>query len=422
MSQTTDLPQVAVEIEHKPHCAVVVQVEVPVSLVDGEFEKAIKAINKEVSLPGYRKGHAPRDYMLKHFKTSVEGRWKEELAQQALNLMLQQTSLYPLDPNSKIQCDWKNCERGNAAVCVFGYEVMPKVPQVQTSDLNAQKPEQTAISEESIQKELEELAKRNSHWNDIQSEEPSVGHWVELEVKDAEGQAVYIGKKFEFTSQTMPTDLFESVQGLKKGETKTALLKRPGSDEKAEATISLKSISERVQASVDDALAKHLGLQDLEALKERIKRNLSESHEADFKSACYEALQKALSEAYKFEVPQSTLGYEKQMQENSLAHEMGKAVAEMSEEEKEDLKKRAHEKAEDAIRQTFLLHKIAAQENIKVEDEEVHEMMRPFLYELQKEKDQNRLRARFQSLYSRCRMHLITEKALEHLAKHLGWF
>jgi trigger factor len=421
VSQTTDLPQVAVEIEHKPHCAVVVQVEVPANLVDGEFEKAIKAINKEVSLPGYRKGHAPRDYMLKHFKTSIEHRWKDELAQLALDKMLRQTSLYPLDPNSKVHCEWKSCQLGQASACTFSYEVMPKVPEIVTAELKAEKPTQPEASEEALEKELEELAKRNSHWNDVHSETPAIGQWVELEVKDAEGQPVFIGKKFELTKHTMPSELFEAVQGLKTGESKTALLKRPGSDEKVEATILLKSVSERVQANVDDALAKHLGLQDLNALKERIRRNLNESLQSDFRNACFEAIQKSLSSQYHFEVPQSTLGYEKQMHENSLAHEMGKNVDDMSAEEKEDLKKRAHERAEAAIRQTFLLHKIAAQENIRIEDPEVHEMMRPFLYELQKEKDQNRLRARFQTLYSRCRMHLLTEKALEHLAKHLGW-
>ncbi len=421
MSQTTDLPQVSVEIEYKPHCAVTLQVEVPANLVDGEFEKAIKAVNKEVSLPGYRKGHAPRDYMLKHFKPSVERQWKDTLAQLTLDITLRQTALYPLDPNSKVQCDWTFCTLGQAAKCVFNYEVMPKVPAVDASELTVEKPAKPVASEESIEKELQELAKRNSHWNDVDADEASIGQWVELEVKDANGQSVYIGKKFEYTQHTMPQELFEAVKGVKKGESKEALLKRPGSDEKVEATLTLKAISERVQAEVNDALAKHLGLQDLAALKERIERNLTESTQSDYRNACFEAIQKALSEKYAFEVPQSTLGYEKQMQENSLAHEMGKDVQSMSNEEKEDLKKRAHERAEAAIRQTFLLHRIAAQENIRVEDQEVHELMRPFLYELEKEKDQNRLRARFQSLYSRCRMHLITEKALENLAKHLGW-
>lgn len=421
MSQTTDLPQVSVEIEHKPNCAVTLQVEVPTNLVDEEFEKAIKSINKEVSLPGYRKGHAPREYMLKHFKPSIEHRWKDMLAQLTLDMTLRQTALYPLDPNSKVQCDWKVCALGQPAKCVFEYEVMPKVPAVNVAELKAEKPAAPAPAEESIEKELQELAKRNSHWNDVEAEEASIGQWVELETKDANEQSIYIGKKFEFTESTMPAELFESVKGLKKGESRSALLKRPGSDEQVEATVTLKSISERAQAQVDDALAKHLGLQDLAALKERIGRNLTEAAQHDYRNACFEAVQKALSEQYTFEIPQSTLGYEKQMQENSLAHEMGKDVDSMNDDEKKDLKARAHERAEAAIRQTFLLHKIAAQENIRVQDEEVHELMRPFLYELEKEKDQNRLRARFQNLYSRCRMHLITERALESVAKNLGW-
>lgn len=421
MSQTIDLPQVSVEIEHKPHCAVTLQVKVPVNLVENEFEKAIKEINKEVSLPGYRKGKAPRDYMLKHFLSPIDRRWKDNLAQSTLDITLRQTSLYPLDPNSKVNCDWKQCKLGEEALCTFNYEVMPKLPEIDATALSAEKPAKPEASEEAIQKELEYLAKRNSHWNDIEAEEAQEGQWIELEVSDLEGKAVYIGKKFEFTSQAMPQDLFEAVKGLKKNETKTALLKRPGSEEKIEATIILKSISMRVQAEVNDALAKHLGLEDLSSLKSRIERNLTESAQSDYRQACFEAIQKALGEKYTFEVPQSTLGHEKQMQENSVAHEMGKDVNEMSAEEKEEVKKRAHERAEAAIRQTFLLHKIAAQQNIRVEDQEVHEIMRPFLYELEKEKDENRLRARFQNLYSRCRMHLITEKALEHIAKHLGW-
>lgn len=421
MSQTSDLPQVSVEIEHKPNCAVKLKVTVAATLVDDEFEKAIKDINKEVSLPGYRKGKAPRDYMLKHFQSHIERRWKDNLAQTALDLTLRQTSLYPLDPNSKVSCNWDSCHLGKESICSFEYEVMPKVPDVNFEELQPQQPTKPQAAQEEVEKELLNLAKRNSHWNDVDAKVPTLGQWVELETKDLEGQSVYIGKKFEFTAESMPADLFEAVKGLTKDEPKQVSLKRPGSEDSVEATIILKAISERVQAEVNDALAKHLGLEDLNALKARIERNLSEASESDYRQSCFEAIQKTLSEKYLFEVPQSTLGYEKQMQENSLAHEMGKEISEMSEEEKDDLKKRSHEKAEAAIRQTFLVHKIASHESIRVEDSEVHELMRPFLYELEKEKDENRLRARFQNLYSRCRMHLITEKTLELLAKRLGW-
>lgn len=426
-SPTETLSQVNVQFEEKPNCVVSLQVEVPQSILQQEYEKAIRELNKEVSLPGYRKGKAPRDYMIDHFKSHIERRWQDNLAHRAFNEAMKNTSLRPMDPNSRINCDWKRCSLTDpSALALFEYEVVPKLPQVDYQDLAAAQPTPPKVDASAVDHELQELARRSSSWQAYSGgqdtdQEPFAGCWIELEVLDGESKPLYIGKRFEYSQHTMPKDLYQAVEGMKVGQKKECSLKRPGSQDEIAANVELKAILEKKEAAVDDQLAISLGLTDLAALKERIEKNQLESLQSQYKQSCFEAIQKSLSDKYSFDVPQSAMGYEIKMQENALLAESGKSEENLSEEDKRSLKEKAQEKAQAAIRQTFLLHKIASQENIHVEDHEVHEIMRPFMYELEKERDQNRLRQRFQNLYSRCRMHLIAERALEKIAKAKGW-
>lgn len=416
---TTHSP-INITVEHKPGCLVVLQVEVNSELAKAEHEKAIKEINKEVSLPGFRKGRAPRDYMLANFKSHIERKWQDNLANVVFNLVLDQTHLYPIDRNSHVQCNWKTCSLEDKSQCVFEYEVMPDVPTIDYTSLKIEVPPKTCVCDHEIEKELGDLARRYAHWEDVERNHAQEGEWVELEALDETGVSLYLGKRFEVLESAMPKDLYDLISKVKAGEPCSAKLKRPGSDEIVDVSVTLHKILKRVMAPMDDSLAKVLGLENMAALKARIEKNLSESSEYDYRRACFEAIQKALGDTVDFDVPTSTLAHEERMQENSWLSQHGKSEEEMSEEERKLWKTEAHALAKGAVRQTFLLHKIASEHGVKIVDHEVHELMRPFLHELEKEKDQDRLRQRFQMLYGRCRMHLVAERALEHVAKSLG--
>jgi trigger factor len=420
--QSEALSQISVEVEQKPNCLVSLQVQVPLKYLKEEYEKAIRELNKEVSLPGYRKGKAPRDYMIDHFKKHIDKRWQDNLAKFTFNEALKQTSLYPMDANSQIHCEWKNCSLDEPkALAHFEYEILPQVPDISYADLTLVQPTAPNVDESLVEKELQDLATRHSSWKNLDQENLSIGNWVEIEATDDEQKSIYAGKRFEYTEYTMPKDLFEALNSMKKGEVKSCSLKRPSSSETIKVRLEVKNILEKASSQVDDQLAKQLGLESLQDLRKHIEKNLKESQMGDYRQQCFEVIQKSLSSSYLFEVPKSALGHETRMQENTLLSELGRPENELSEDEKKELKHAAETKAEAAIRQTFLLHKIASQENLKVEDHQVHQIMQPFMYELEKEKDQSRLRQRFQNLYSRCRMHLIAEKALEAIAHAKGW-
>lgn len=420
-SSSSSKKQVSVDVEKKPHCVVLLHVDIEPDMVQEEYELALKSINKEVSLPGFRKGKAPRDYILNHFKGSIEKRWKEDLAEKVFQMAIKESSVYPLDRNTRVQLNWKKCELGETASCSFEFETSPEVPVIDISSLNVKVPEVACVCEHEINEELEQLAMRNSHWEDLSSEKPAEGEWVEIEALDSEGAAIYIGKRFEYKESAMPKDLFAALENLKIGESRDVSLKRPGSEDQVQATLKITKILKRSPAKIDDNLAKHLGLSDLEALKARIEKNLKDSTSYEYRSNCFQAIQKALTEACLFEVPESTMTYETRMQENSLAHERGVEADKLGEEELKTFKDEARKRAQEVICQTFLLHKIAAAAELKIEESEVHELMHPFLRELESERDQQRLRSKFQSLYNRCHMHLVAEKALEHIAKTRGW-
>src|SRR5690242_12517421 len=67
-------------LHQKPACVVEYAVEALEPLVQEARKKAIKKVAKEVSLPGFRKGKAPEQMVVKNFSTQVDKEWQQEIA------------------------------------------------------------------------------------------------------------------------------------------------------------------------------------------------------------------------------------------------------------------------------------------------------------------------------------------------------
>ena len=66
-SQALQNENVRFTIHHKPACIVEFDVEALEPLVKSAHKKAARTISKEVTLPGFRKGKAPEEMILKNF-------------------------------------------------------------------------------------------------------------------------------------------------------------------------------------------------------------------------------------------------------------------------------------------------------------------------------------------------------------------
>ena len=100
-NQTLQNENVRFTIHHKPACIVEFDVEAFEPLIKNAHKKAAKTIAKEVTLPGFRKGKAPEELIIKNFPKEVDKEWQQEIA----NICFQEcgkTCQYP-HPSSRRQ-------------------------------------------------------------------------------------------------------------------------------------------------------------------------------------------------------------------------------------------------------------------------------------------------------------------------------
>ena len=63
---------IRVDYNFHPGCVVEMNVTVSQKGSEAAYHKAMKEIRKEVSLPGFRKGHVPEDILTKNFSKQIE--------------------------------------------------------------------------------------------------------------------------------------------------------------------------------------------------------------------------------------------------------------------------------------------------------------------------------------------------------------
>src|SRR5579872_3906440 len=84
---------VRVVVHEKPKCRIEFEVEASKALVQEARRKAFREIAKQVSLPGFRKGRAPDELILKKYPSDVDRAWQEAIADAAFRESIKLTKI-----------------------------------------------------------------------------------------------------------------------------------------------------------------------------------------------------------------------------------------------------------------------------------------------------------------------------------------
>lgn len=426
-SSLTTQEGLELNIAHFPSCRVEITAQIPESLSQKALKDAVKKINKEISLPGFRRGKAPEGYIAKKYPDHLAREWEQEISQSSFRRAIAATDISPLDREGNVQATWQGKEAGKESSILFTFEAFPQVPLIDYDQLSITPPPRQEVTPKELEEELATLAQRSSKLEP--RPEGSIveqGDWIDLVTTiTSSGEPLYSGTRFECREGALPAELLQEVLGMVCAESKKVALMDPKSSSKepVEVEIELKEILSKVEPKVDDAFALSLGLKDLKELKERLGKNLHEMKRRDFIANLFSVLQKVLVEEITFDLPASLLAEEQKSFEQQELFAWKKEHQEAGEpegKELEELQARASRKAQESIRRLFLIHEIARREQITITQKELEEVMRPYLGQIAKEKDPERLRAQFQSLQAQCRIQLLSERVLERIARKRG--
>jgi len=366
----------------------VLTVTVPATEVDSALDEAFKKVSKEVSVPGFRKGKVPRQMFEKRFGV-------ESLYQDALDILLpkayteavEEAGINPVD---QPEVDIEEMEKGKDLVFTAKVTVEPEVKLGEYKGLEAEETD-TEVTEEDVQKEIDSMLE--SHAEMVVKDEGKVeeGDIVNLDFDGYVGGEQFEGGKAEGYDLEIGSGSFipgfeEQVIGLENGEEKDVEVTFPEeyhaeelAGKEAVFKVKINSIKVKETPELDEDLLKELDqdVESVDALKEKLEKDLKESKENQADVSMKEQLIEQASDNAEIDVPEAMIKtetdrmlqeFEQRLSQQGINMEM---YQQLSGQDEDALRDQMKDDAEKRVRTNLVLKQIAADENIEVAEADV---------------------------------------------------
>jgi trigger factor len=253
-------------------------------IVDRERQHIVRSIRQKARVPGFRDGRAPESVVRVRYAEEIKGELEEHLSQMVWREVTEgEESLQPL---TAPQIRDLGYDGDGSFRLVAQLEVRPKYDLPDLAD--AELPEVSLdVGPDEVETELERLQDEQAVWEPVDDEAAADGMLVEVDLHgEMQGtdQDPYDENdaRFVLGAGGVPAEVNEALQGARVGDERVAERSFPEDDEKRDRagktvryTIKLKALKRKTLPDIDDELAKTIGLESLDELKERIHEALT---------------------------------------------------------------------------------------------------------------------------------------------------
>ncbi|MFZ5632390.1 MAG: trigger factor [Bacillota bacterium] len=380
---------------------VVLEVEVEPEKFSQAVDQAYKKIVKKVSIPGFRKGKAPRIILERYVG-------KKALYDEAVEIIIPEAYLSAvedtgIDPVSQPELELVQLEEGKPVVFKAKVVVKPEVRLGQYTGLEVTGPHQE-VTEEDVQKELERL--QNRHAKLVTLEEGAVEKG-DLAAIDFEGKIDGVpfegGKANDYTleigSGSFIPGFEDQIVGMTINETRDIDVKFPddyGKEElagkRAVFTVTVKSIKRKELAPLDDEFAKDVSEFDtLEELRADLANKLKQAAEERAKAQIRRDVVAKAVENAEVDIPQEMIDSRMEEMVRNMDQRLSAQGISLDKyltytnSNMDELRERVRPDAEQSVRQSLVVDAVAKAENLAVSDEEINEEVNRMSQELKQD-------------------------------------
>jgi len=365
-----------------------VEKELEVKLTSREIssirEKVYKTWQENSQIPGYRKGKAPLEIVLKRYREEIEKDLKENLAtffyKQAIKEANVEPVSYPVILSSSLTVD-------GGFVFRMKIEERPEVKLPKYKGLKVEKkvPE---VKDEEVYKVLEDLKQERARWEDVPRPSKE-GDYIILDME------IYVDDKSVekkekvgvlLDTKVVLPQLVENLKGLVPGSGKEFEIDIPSgySDKKLAGKrcrykVKIHNIREKIEPDINDAFAQQLGeYKNLEELRQAIRQELQNYKHRRAEMEVEEKLVQELVTRSKLEVPSQLLEIQaRRIAEDIVLRLLYRGIPrEDVERQMETIWEEARKEADKQLRLSFILDEVIKKENIDVSQQELDDYLK----------------------------------------------
>ncbi|MSU21678.1 MAG: trigger factor [Pedosphaera sp.] len=377
-----------VTIENLAPCRKLMRVEVDVKDVDSTFDKVTVEFQREVRLPGFRPGKAPREVVLKSYAKRIDDEVKRKLIsdnyRQALTEQKLQVIGYP---------DIEEIQFGRGQALQFAATI-ETAPEFEVPEYNGLpvKREVASVSDGDVERALGILRDQHATYTDLSRPAQAEDYVVVNYTGTSEGKPLTeiaptargLTQQNNFWIHIKPGSFIpgftEQLIGAQAGDRRTVNVDFPSdfvapllAGKKGVYEVEIVLVKERMLPELSDAFAITFGTENLHKLRDGVRRDLQ--NELNFKQSksLRNQIVHTLLSRVNFELPETMVTNETRNVIYDIVREnQERGVSkETIDRQKEEIYGVASSSAKDRIKVSFILNRIAEKEAIKVEKEEI---------------------------------------------------
>lgn len=337
---------------------------------------------RDMRLPGFRPGKVPMALVEKHWRQALTG---EELERTIGDSSAQIVSDRGLRPAGQPKIEITNFKDGSDLEYKMNLELIPEIEPTDFSKLELSRTV-VEIPDAEVQQALERIAKEQAKTETLTEERPAANDDVlvidfvgrvdgnEFPGGKAEGHHVRLG------AGTLIPGFEEQLVGAKVGDKREVKVTFPSNYPRAELAgkpavfdVEVKELKKLIPAAIDDEMAKGLGLDNLEALKGRVREQLQAEYNAACRTRLKRQLLDKLHETHNFTLPAGLVDAEFEQIWGSVEadRKAGNIDPEDKDKTEEQLREEYRAIASRRVKLGLLLSEIGRRANVDVKQDEL---------------------------------------------------
>ena len=356
----------------------------------GRVEGQLAEVQAKARIPGFRPGKVPVAHLKRLYGRSIMAEVVQEAVNEANRKIVEDNQLrLAMDPKIDFPGDAQDIEKAFESQADFAFtvalEVLPKIEVAGFEDIEIERLV-ADVEEGDVDQVLTRLAEQNRNYTPKDGEAAAEkGDKATLDFIGKIDGEPFEGGTGENVDLVLGSGSFipgfeAQIEGMKTGESRTIAVTFPENysapalaGKAAAFDVMLKGVAAPAEVEIGDEFAKGFGLEDLAALKEKIRENIERDHHTASRGKWKRDLLDALDKKFAFDVPEGMVAQEFAAVWRTVEAEQKRSGRSFEDEDTtEDAARADYLKiAERRVRLGLLLAEIGQKAEIKVSDEEV---------------------------------------------------
>jgi len=367
-----------------------IKIEIEPAEIRDAYDRISREYSKAANVPGFRPGHAPTSVVRTRYKSEIRSEVLRELLPDAVNNAIVEHSLSAIgEPDVQLDNSEALDHLGDQPLTVkVGLEVLPEIELKEYKGLETTR-RVRPITEADIDSVVDGLRDSSASLQPVEDRASQLGDTVTINARgrfvddDPEAEDIKVDDvEVVLGGPGVQQEFTDNLTGVKPEETKTFVVDYPEdfsspglAGKKVEYVTDVTAVRQKELPELDDEWAQSLGgeFDTVETLRSKIREDLEGRAKAESEHQIRGELVRKLVNEHKFEVPESLTEHQLNSRLQEVARQMmQRGIDPRNEQIKwEGAREELRPQAEDDVRATMLMEKIAESENITVSNEEV---------------------------------------------------